>query len=388
VQLFISRNGEQLGTWSPEEVRHYFQTGNLVATDHYWHEGMAQWDTLGNLLPSPPPATILPPPPVPAQRLDPPPSSRLAWIVPIVLAGVLALFVEPVTPVTNEAEKIGQITGGIILFLLVAFPVSLLFPRAWRLAVRCGLILVLGLLTVIGKQHLATENWLTEANKFGRQESEDEKKQFARDGSITPDPAKFNREIQKLRDISSNENGQDKKLTDFALEMMKDLIARGLACRAQEQPMITLGVGPSRLTSLAEIDKRRAAVQAPQASIENFIAYLTDFDTSVHAELITQGNSPATADGFIHGMDGTGKIKNLLTYWQMEDAILKDLLANLDILKKNWGQWKMDGDKVIFQNDDGLAAYRANIVRMNADVAAQNAVQAKLLEPNKPPASQ
>ena len=44
----------------------------------------------------------------------------------------------------------------------------------------------------------------------------------------------------------------------------------------------------------------------------------------------------------------------LLTYWQDEDAILDDLLANLNILKKDWGQWQPDGDKVLFKDNASL----------------------------------
>jgi hypothetical protein len=388
VKLFISRDGVQLGSWTDTEVRHYFQTGNLIATDHYWHEGMSQWDTLGVFIAQPVSTITVPAIPLAtgtaaAPVIQPPPEksrySWLAWFIPLLLAFVFTLIIEPTTPVPNGAEKAGEYVGGLLVFLVVAFPVSLFFRRSWRLAIRCGLVAVLGLCMLVGKQHQSTKRWMTEVQKFSQEQAQQEKQQIAKNGYATVDTQKINTELQKLHDLSQGENAKDKKLTDFVIEKMKDVATRGQACQAAERPMLDLGLNPSKLTSLDELEKRRAAVQAPQPLVENFISYLSNLDATSHAELIAEGVSPATADGFVKGMDESGKMQALLTYWQQEDAILGDLLTNLDILKKSWGQWQPDGDKVLFKDSAALAEYQANVAKLHDDIALQKTAQAKLL---------
>ena len=392
VKVFISRDGVQLGTWNDGEVRHYFQTGNLIGTDHYWHEGMVEWGTLDNFIAQPAPIApataattpVSSPAGKPTRVVEPPPEKSpyawVAWVVPLVLALVIAGFTVPTTAGASGAYRLGQIFGGFIVFLVLAFPVSLLFRRSWRLAIRCGIVVVIGLVLLGEKlERESTQRWMTEVQKFGQDQAKDEQQQIAKNGYATVDSQKINTEIQKLHDISQGESARDKKLTDFVIEKMKDVATRGQACQAAEKPMLELGLNPSKLTSLDELDKRRAAVQAPKPIVENFIAYLTNLDATSHAELIAEGVSSATADGFVKGMDESGKMKALLAYWQQEDAILGDLLANLDILKKYWGQWQPQGNEVLFKDNTALAEYQANVAKLHADIELQKTAQTKIL---------
>ena len=39
MMIHISRDGEQFGPYTPEQVQEYLASGSLVATDMAWHEG-------------------------------------------------------------------------------------------------------------------------------------------------------------------------------------------------------------------------------------------------------------------------------------------------------------------------------------------------------------
>ncbi len=65
MNISISRNGVEIGEWTEDEVRALYKDGRLVATDHYWREGMSAWAILTGL--------IKPPPPMPtSKQIDPP----------------------------------------------------------------------------------------------------------------------------------------------------------------------------------------------------------------------------------------------------------------------------------------------------------------------------
>ena len=43
MMIHISRDEEQFGPYTPEQVQEYLASGSLVATDMAWHEGAADW---------------------------------------------------------------------------------------------------------------------------------------------------------------------------------------------------------------------------------------------------------------------------------------------------------------------------------------------------------
>ena len=51
MKIHISRDGQQFGPYSPDQVREYLSTGEILPTDLAWHEGAADWlpvkDVLG-----------------------------------------------------------------------------------------------------------------------------------------------------------------------------------------------------------------------------------------------------------------------------------------------------------------------------------------------------
>ena len=80
MQIYVARNGQQLGQYSIEEVNRKLADGTLSATDLGWHEGATGWAPLSNIAGvtkgapgSPPmPAPLTPPPPAPTAPLAQP----------------------------------------------------------------------------------------------------------------------------------------------------------------------------------------------------------------------------------------------------------------------------------------------------------------------------
>ena len=49
MQINIGRNGQQLGSFSEDEVREGLRSGTFLPTDLGWHEGLAEWQPLSSL---------------------------------------------------------------------------------------------------------------------------------------------------------------------------------------------------------------------------------------------------------------------------------------------------------------------------------------------------
>jgi hypothetical protein len=43
MQIHVARNGQMLGQHEADAIPALVQNGTILATDHYWHDGMAEW---------------------------------------------------------------------------------------------------------------------------------------------------------------------------------------------------------------------------------------------------------------------------------------------------------------------------------------------------------
>jgi hypothetical protein len=104
MQIYLGKNGEKRGPFSPEEVKAKLTNGQISTFDLAWHEGMTEWKPLGSL------AGIAAngdtsPPPVMASAL--PQNSPLAAVsmvtgivgLPLALVCGIFGFIAPVTAI-------------------------------------------------------------------------------------------------------------------------------------------------------------------------------------------------------------------------------------------------------------------------------------------------
>lgn len=49
MQIHVSRNGQNYGPYTPDEVRQYLQSGHILPNDLAWHEGLANWEPVNRL---------------------------------------------------------------------------------------------------------------------------------------------------------------------------------------------------------------------------------------------------------------------------------------------------------------------------------------------------
>ena len=59
MEIFVLRNGEQIGPFSEETVQSQLKRGGLLPTDKAWRKGLPEWVPLGEVMN---PASSAPPP--------------------------------------------------------------------------------------------------------------------------------------------------------------------------------------------------------------------------------------------------------------------------------------------------------------------------------------
>jgi type II secretion system protein G len=225
MNLSISRDGVEIGEWTEEEVRTLYSQGQLLPTDYYWKEGMAEWKELGTILKPPPPpagieADVTPKKDVPNQVVFPPSSDeqelnagfkrpskpsliskrmslskllfsfhgrisrRLYWIVTIVIASInWSYFIFEFSmsaKYSNESSSEFRMPGLALdvvslvafLWMLVAIWISLaLQVKRWHDRGKSGWMVLINLIPFVGPPLALIENGFLQgtpgANEFG-----------------------------------------------------------------------------------------------------------------------------------------------------------------------------------------------------------------------------
>jgi hypothetical protein len=201
-------------------------------------------------------------------------------------------------------------------------------------------------------------------------------------GQTLFDPETADAQAAKLQEEAQNETGLKRKLTDTSIELLEQLSIRLKACQDAERPLLELGIEPSKLISLKALDARRAAVISAQPSVQDMLDFLERLDTTARTLLAGKNVARADADAYVSDMNYSGKRPELISYWQHESDVLDDILANLDLLKTNWGKWQLAPDgKPTFDDPSSLRNFQSNEKKLQADLALQKSAQDDALSP-------
>ena len=165
---------------------------------------------------------------------------------------------------------------------------------------------------------------------------------------------------------------------DESAAVLKDVQQLSASCRDAEKDMLLLGFDPARLTSLEEIEKRRQSIAIVLPRVQAVVDYLAKIDQKVRADLQAKNVPAGDIDAFLTDMHHNDKQDALLGYWQQENAIALTMMDNLQLLRQNYGKWHLDGETVVFNDPAMLTVYRANVDKLKADIANQQAAQARL----------
>ncbi len=139
--ISIARDGQEIGEWSEYIVRSFYQEGQLLGSDHYWHEGMTEWKPLRDLIKPALPPTATPeievtPPALPEPPPLPPPIRETEPMTAVEeTMGKLGPFPDGWTPATFRRRSMAKmidyfaltVGSGTVLFLILV-PIALLAP--------------------------------------------------------------------------------------------------------------------------------------------------------------------------------------------------------------------------------------------------------------------
>ena len=114
TSIFLFIDGKQKGPFFPGQIRSLLAEGSITNETPAWHEGLADWSSVGALLATLPAASG--PPPVPPSAMPQPrraanssQSNGMMWVIILVVCGFVGIFVLACL----AGVALGPITAGI-----------------------------------------------------------------------------------------------------------------------------------------------------------------------------------------------------------------------------------------------------------------------------------
>jgi len=339
---------------------------------------------------TPPPVPPSTPPPVPENhKFTLPIPGLILYFLGCGLA--VGLAVKAGIPAESWSYLIGSLVGALIFPTLVAWIV-------WRVARRskiAGSIAFYVVLVLVGVGQVA-ERAKTRTARVSPtvvQAAEDMRKElrddFEANGSITPDPTRGDRMIQKMQSSAQNLNGTEKAMMEATVGFMKKLKTHEQVYQDAFEKLSVEGImHPAEITNLAQIELHRTAVTNFMSANQELKRGFANSDKYFEAELVKAKLPRSAVDAAMRGYrSGSAQRNHLIAEIRDQDAVLgTNLLALLDLYQTQWGRWHYSEDEhtVAFKEKAPKEEYAKTIDSLVEVGEKQSAAQEKLVNLQAP----
>lgn len=425
MNISISRDGAEIGEWTEDEVRTFHKEGRLVDSDLYWMEGMTEWLPLAGLIrpppafpvvaqapmeETPPPLPVLPPllvaQPVPIPTIDfsTPSAAKEGGVKQkpalkprfrdLLLPGLFALlcgygfvYYDYWKGDPEPIEDFGMLTASalgraVVLFLIPAL-VCLRAKPSNRLKTSLIGIVIMAFITWLGDSHSDTpaRHYTQETQAVTQNLKDEAAQQLATSGTYNPDSDKNEATLEHLKSEASKLDTKESRATNALLGVMSVLVEKQKAFASAEGDVAPLlQQTPDQITSLDDIDARLKGLNKVHAAADDMLVFLKDFDNQCRLALAGQNLSDEDINDAVSACHKSGKIDDLVVFWQVSSDLTEENISMFGILKDQWGKWTVTDGKVTFQDANALETFNATVRDIQNDAQKQGELQKALLK--------
>jgi hypothetical protein len=425
MKISICRDGTEIGEWTEEEIRTFHKEGRLVDTDLYWTEGMSEWLPLAGFIRPPPafpvtihasqhetlpPLPVLPPPlvvqPIPIPTIDfSTPSAATEESVKsqpalkprfrdLLLPGLFALlcgygFVyydyrmgDP-EPIRDFGMLTASALGRALVLFIIPALVCLRAKPSNRLKTCLIGIVIMAFISWLGDSHSdSPERHYTQETHAVTQSLKDEAaKQLATSGTYNPDSDKNEATLARLKSETAKMDTKESRATNAFLAVMSALVKKQKAfASAEDEVAPLLQQTPDQITSVDDIDARLKGLNKVHATVSDMLMFLKDFDNQCRLALAGQNLSDEEMNDAVSGCHKSGKIDDLVVFWQVNSDLTDEYVSMFGILKDQWGKWTVTDGKFTFQDSSVLETFNATVRDIQNDAQKQGELQKALLK--------
>lgn len=281
----------------------------------------------------------------------------------------------------NLGYRTGSFAGTLFIIVIISYLVSIFAKGTTRAVIRGGAMMGLSSVMAVGAlirvgEAVNAQRALADAKRMGDQARADAKKAIAENGDYTPNADQARQNIEKLQGELTGDSETARAGRDL-LNVSSEIVTKVQASQDIENKgdftLAAIKTPDDLAAQTAQLTKLRAA----QADM---VDYLENFDQHCRDAMAADHFPDAFIAGAIHGARTSGHIELVTTLWKTKVKLTDDFLARQDLLKKDWGQWQVQGEKVLFTDDDSIAAYNGIMTAIRDDAAEVKQVQTQIFQ--------
>ena len=316
------------------------------------------------------------------EEVDPVEKVVLHWIILFVVAVGCAGYLAHLrylggdriagTPSLAISEAVG------VAVALIAGPllISALFKKSHRFLVR-----LVGLITMfvlnwywLNERSKPAAEFVKEVENQRDQWKNDFKQQLDLNGKIQVDLSKADKTAAALEEGARKLDGKPKAIVEAMLSV--DSKMRALATRyeiATKNFTEAGGATASTMQTIEQIQSREnLAVEVKEAN-SLLIEFLSGIDIHLNSALSKAGLTLEESEDAIQSYKKGANIEIVLAIRKLDMQITKDMIMLINLLKREFGNWRTHGKNVIF--DRSIAATNFNAVGKRIDDAFNKQVE-------------
>ena len=174
---------------------------------------------------------------------------------------------------------------------------------------------------------------------------------------------------------------KESRASNAFLGVMSALVKKQKAfANAEDEVVPLLQQTPDQITSVDDIDATLKGLNKVHATVSDMLLFLKDFDNQCRLALAGQNLSDDEMNDAIAACHKSGKIDDLVVFWQVNSDLTDEYLSMFGILKDQWGKWTATDGKFTFQDSNVLATFNATVRDIQNDAHKQGELQKALLK--------
>ena len=247
--------------------------------------------------------------------------------------------------------------------------ISFIFKKGSRFSIRVvGLCLMIFLnwLAVEGRSKPAAE-FVSEVNERRADWKKDVAEQLQSKGVYEVDLAKAEKAMDAVKGKTQKLDGKAKVMGEAIFSVNDQMLVLAKVYEAARKQFVDSGgTDASSIRTIDQLDAREKVIKDFGQANEGLLKFLQGIDSYLNNALVNVEVTPQQRSDAIQDYKKGASLEVLLAIRELDQEVANDSLAVMNLLRKEWGKWKVHGNAVLFDRGSAATEFNSILGRITA----------------------
>lgn len=187
--------------------------------------------------------------------------------------------------------------------------------------------------------------------------------------------------MEALKDKTSKLGGREARASDASLSISEAIIEASKPSTEAGARFIKARVlDPRTIKTVEDIRDRRELTETFRQANEQLLEYLSNLAQNSRKVTDGRGLTSEEVATIVSRIVGSPSMQLVLRKRRLDKTIAENSLGILDLLEKNWGDWKIQEDKLVFTDSDVMETYSTLLHGTHEATKEQADIQKRIIE--------